>query len=47
MVKTYYYLIRAKKITNISEVTPSYRDAVTEYIAGYGYVVAQDGTITK
>ena len=47
MVKMYYYLIKAKKITNIDGVAPSYRQAVKEYIADYGYLVADDGTITK
>lgn len=47
MVRMYYYLIKAKIITNIEGVAPSYRQAVTEYIANYGYVVAEDGTITK
>lgn len=47
MIKMYYYLIKARKITNISGVAPSYRDAVTIYIADYGYVVTEDGAITK
>lgn len=47
MVKVYYYLIEAGTITNISKVSERYREAVTEYIADYGYVVEEDGTITK
>ena len=47
MIKMYYYLIKAGKITNISEVAPSYCDKVAEYIADYGYTVAEDGTIIK
>lgn len=47
MVKVYYYLIKAKNIKNITEVPETYRDDVAEYIADHGYVVAEDGTITK
>ena len=47
MVKIYYYLIKAGTIKNISGVQKSYREAVTEYIADYGYEVLEDGTIVK
>lgn len=47
MVKMYYYLIKAGRITNIEAVSPRYRESVTAYIADYGYTVAEDGTITK
>ncbi len=47
MVKVYYYLIKAGSIKNINELPKKYREPVTEYIADYGYVVAEDGTITK
>ena len=47
MVKVYYHLIKAGSITNINELPARYRQSVTEYIADYGYTVAEDGTISK
>lgn len=47
MVKVYYYLIKAKSIKNINEIPEEYKEKVTEYIADYGYVVAEDGAISK
>lgn len=47
MVKMYYYMIKAGTLTNISKVSKRYREQVIEYIADYGYVVAEDGTISK
>lgn len=43
----YYFMIKAGTIKNINEIAPSYRERVTEYIADYGYTVAEDGTISK
>lgn len=47
MVRMYYLMIKNNAITNINDIAPSYREKVTAYIADYGYVVDEDGTIVK
>ena len=47
MVKMYYFMIKAGTVTNINQISERYREKVAEYIADYGYVVAEDGTISK
>lgn len=47
MVEMYYYMIKGGTVTNINQMAKRYRDKVTEYIATYGYTVAEDGTISK
>lgn len=47
MVRMYYYMIKAKTVTNINQISERYIDSVTEYIADYGYTVDEDGTISK
>lgn len=47
MIKMYYYMIKAGRVTNINQIAKTYRESVTEYIKDYGYVVAEDGIISK
>lgn len=47
MVKMYYFMIKAGTVTNINQISERYREKVTDYIADYGYVVEEDGTIIK
>lgn len=47
MLRMYYYMIKYNTVTNINQISASYREKVTEYIVDYGYTVDEDGTITK
>lgn len=47
MLKMYYFMIKAGSVTNINQISERYRNKVTEYIAKYGYTVAEDGAISE
>ena len=47
MVKMYYFMIKAGSVTNINQISERYRNKVTEYITEYGYIVAENGAISK